>query len=574
MKLIGNYSEDVKDLIQGTDSYSIPSDILIPDSGNPAPSSNPIEFNPPNNYAEGTNSSDGQWIWSGTTWIPNLTFSAPLIYNSDYKIKLSVFQSGLFQEDYILEVNKDFSMKNNEIYLRPNELLDTEGYFEGNYTLQFDFIKRYEGQPLYLAQISSTRKEIRLRFNETDDIPLPKVDNVLLTNFLNENQNSTLAEIEPPDEYKFNSFIELSGGVLIPINNYAFDSVTHGVDGRSIILKLNTPLAAGVQALDRSLKIVTKFLETQTEDIYFVDKEDLATGNQRGLPVDLGYLTETTAVDDESLNYNELTEGSLDIISDLNQKKKDINLNIDFSKFENHVFFGSAETKLENFKNKAVRLEGLYNQLSASLGIKSTTDEIANRQNLFDQIRNEKETFTAYERFMYNDNQQTTINSAPGLGTNLAGNNFENGYSNKYRILSGSNAEGFEKLHTKTTSSFQTADYIHLFTDNFNVEQPPFFNTNDFVYLNFVLKNTGSIDTLHVSGGNSNISFNSDVSDINIVDLNIGEVRVYLLMPLVDRYYQTLHHLRVVIKDIFLSHNKIILDQNKLTDNMVLIYLL
>ena len=65
--------------------------------------------------------------------------------------------------------------------------------------------------------------------------------------------------------------------------------------------------------------------------------------------------------------------------------------------------------------------------------------EKANRQDLFNQIRKEKETFTAYERFMYNDNQQTTINSAPGLGTNLAGNNFKNTYvspdTNIYTIM-------------------------------------------------------------------------------------------------------------------------------------------
>ena len=513
MKLIGNYKEDIRELIQSANSYSMPDDLFIPDPevpGESMPLAPPAGYNPNlGQFAEGTLSNEGQWIFSGPppVWNSTGTFSPPLIYNSDYTIKLSVFQNGLFQEDYDLELNKDFYTKNGEIYLRPNELLDTEGYFEGNYTLQFDFIKRYEGQNLYLAQISSTRKEIRLRFNEDSNNPLPRVNDILLTNFLNENQNSTSAGIEPPSEYKFNSFIEISSGVMIPINNYAFDSVTHGVDGRSVILKLNRPLPSGVQPLDRSLRIVTKFLETQTEDIYFVDREDLATGNQRGLPVDLGYLPETTAVEDEVLNYEQLSEGSLDILSDLNQKKKDINLNIDFSKFENHVFFGSAQRKLENFRDKVVKLDHLYNQLSASLSTKSTTDEITNRQNLFDQIRKEKETFTAYERFMYNDNQQTTINSAPGLGANLAGSNFKNGYvssdHNYYRILSGSNAEGFEKLHHRTGS---TADYIHLFTDKFNVEQPPFFNTNDFVYLSFVLKNTGSLEQLHISGGDSNVS--------------------------------------------------------------------
>ena len=59
-------------------------------------------------------------------------------------------------------------------------------------------------------------------------------------------------------------------------------------------------------------------------------------------------------------NYNILT-GSLgnDLISEF-QQKKDINLNIDYTKFSNHTFFGSAKRKIENFKHKAVKLEGIY----------------------------------------------------------------------------------------------------------------------------------------------------------------------------------------------------------------------
>ena len=380
MKLIGNYSDDIKDLIQGDDSYNIPADIRLED------------------------------------------------FTSRYAsiIKLSVFQNGLFQEEFDLEKNVDFYYKSEQIYLRPNELLDREEFTEGNYTLQFDFIKRYQGEdsePIYISEISPSRKEIRLKSKDIETSP--RINDVLIANYLNQ----TNTDNPLPNQYKFNTFVEVSGGLLIPINNYAFDKVTDGEDGVSIILKLNTPLPSGISTLNSSFKLARKWYESQTEDIYFVDKEQLATGNLRGLAVDTGYLTEATSVEDDVLNYNELSSGSLDILSDLNQKKKDINLNINFSKFENHVFFGSAQRKLENFKDKVVKLEGLYNQLSASLQISSSDDEVQFRQRIFDDIREEKKTFTVYERFMYNDNQSTTINSAPGLGFNLAGNNFKNNFS-------------------------------------------------------------------------------------------------------------------------------------------------
>ena len=67
------------------------------------------------------------------------------------------------------------------------------------------------------------------------------------------------------------------------------------------------------------------------------------------------------------------------------------------------------------------------------------------------------------------------------MGTNLSGSNFKNSYKtnndlrNTYIILSGSEAEGFDRLHQKTVSnSNEDSDYIHLFTDLFHVEQPPF----------------------------------------------------------------------------------------------------
>ena len=101
-------------------------------------------------------------------------------------IKLSVFSNGSFQGDYQLEQNRDFYIKNNQIYLKPNEVLDRNNFSEGNYTLQFDFLKRYDNQDLYVAEVSPSRKEIRLRYQNVNDNELPKVNENVLTSFLNE----------------------------------------------------------------------------------------------------------------------------------------------------------------------------------------------------------------------------------------------------------------------------------------------------------------------------------------------------------------------------------------------------
>ena len=224
-----------------------------------------------------------------------------------------------------------------------------------------------------------------------------------------------------------------------------------------------------------------------------------------------------------------------------------------FQNFQIHVFFGSAVSKLENFKDKVVKLEGLYTQLSASLSISSSMDEVEHRKNLFKQIRTEKENFTSYEKFMYEDNQRRSPNSAPGLQTNLAGGNYKNKYDNTYTTLSGSNAEGFDKLYNKTSVG---TDRIHLFTDVYNVEQPPFFNTNNFVYLSFILRSTGSVDQLHISGGLSNLETNNIGYKGYDYDRNYQIPFNAFSGSALSNLYQLVH----IIKDIFLNHNKIILD--------------
>ena len=100
------------------------------------------------------------------TMIDGASYDLPpdLSENTNYKIKLSLLSAaGTFLNDYILEENKEYYIKDGNLFLRPNELLDRENYTEGNYTLQFDFITRYEGQTFYISEISSTRKEIRLK---------------------------------------------------------------------------------------------------------------------------------------------------------------------------------------------------------------------------------------------------------------------------------------------------------------------------------------------------------------------------------------------------------------------------
>ena len=408
-------------------------------------------------------------------------------------IKLSVFSDvGSFQDFKDLEQGKDFYVKNDELFLKPNEYLDENGFSEGNYNLQYDFLKRLDTSAFNISEISPSRKEIRLSI-PTLSISTASRDDTIIP-FMNDGE----------DSYQFNSNLELSQGRLIPINGYAFDEVTG--NKRTLVIKLNESLPSDVVTLSTDFNISNKFLSSQTETIFFIDREGLAVSGL-GLTIDDGFITENEQLTNSYDTYNTIT-GSVgeNIVEQVNRLQKDLNLNIDYEKFDSHVFFGSAKSKLENFKNKAVKLEGLYSQISSSLSMVSNAQVIEKRKDLFNEIKNIENEFTHYEHFMYNDGQTYSTSSAPGVGNNFAGGNYNNGVNDNLKTLQ--DHEGIDKVYQKSKDGF-----IHLFTDVYNVEDAPFYNSNDFFYLSFVLKGGGDNEgkfTLNISGGLANENYDTN----------------------------------------------------------------
>ena len=412
------------------------------------------------------------------------------------KIKISVFSDvNTFLQSEDLQENIDFYVKNDELFLKPNEFLDRNGFSENNYNLQFDFLKRFSSN-FNIAQISPTRQEIRL------SAPTVSIDSTLreiISNFMNEDASG-----EVKDTYQFNSYFEISEARLIPINSYAFDFVTN--NKTTLVLKLNEPLPSDIPVLSTDFNISNKFLSSQTETIFFIDREGLAVSGL-GLDVDASFVTLQSQTLNSYDNYNQITSSvGENIVEKVNRLQKDINLNIDYEKFDGHVFFGSAKSKLENFKNKVVSLDTLYAEISSSLKFTDTDNIVEKRKDLFKQIRDIERDFTHYEHFMYNDGQSYSTSSAPGVGGNLAGTNYTNNVDNSFTSIQGQS--GFDRVYKKEEDGF-----IHVFTDVYNVEQPPFYNSSDFFYLSFLAKgDTNHINnkySLVISGGLANEKYNT-----------------------------------------------------------------
>ena len=402
--------------------------------------------------------------------------------------------------DFVLYQNTT-DEENPIIYIKPNEILNSAELPQGNYTLSFEFLKQYQPTTqtnltdyFIVKEISPSRLEVRLKLldnNITADGLVSQIGNNWLNDF-----KTTLGSVDSEGEYTHGfKHVLYTGAFNIPILNVTFDDIRDGGNNQSVILKLYERLPSSVN----NLQIVTieeELLISQTQDIvYFSDVVpgdslySLSIDNE----FDYGYTDLETQV---FQNLDEIT-GSLsqDVLSDITTGSyfEYKNLNPDFNFFSNHVVFGSAKRKIENFKNKVETIQSYYSDISSSLsfvGVSSASDDasvVKLRKNLFTKIRDELKTFTPYEKFLYYDVQSTSTASAPGIKNyahlTAVSMSVNDSVLNRH--------DGFDVVY-KHNSPAGNTDSINYFKDVYHAHKKPFFNYSSSIYLSFLIKGGGN----------------------------------------------------------------------------------
>mgnify|MGYP003148934820 CR=1 FL=1 len=376
-------------------------------------------------------------------------------------------------------------------------------------------------EKLIITQISPSRKEVRLELASQNKIVQ---DSPIIEQFKEqlgdptsqrEIEQSDGTFIENPDynPFKFSHMLN-SGYDLIPITNYLFDEQPKGVDDQSIILRFNDPLPSGFSLL-YTVTIEKEILKTQLQNVeYLSDFPELPPLGSLEADVMENWITNP----EEESSYQNLNELS----SSLSQEVLDSfvtksshdypNLNTDFNHFENHTFFGSAKIKLENFKNKVETIQGYYSEISSSLvagtsgsvTIESSSNSVVQyRNNLFDKIDDEINSFTPYEKFLYFDGQSESTASAPGIGKNYASNYAmaENIFTSTSEFI-GKN-DGLPLVYRFSQSLDLNATRTELFRDKYRLEKKPFFNYSSSIYLSFLMKSDQAFGKMTASTAGS-----------------------------------------------------------------------
>ena len=427
----------------------------------------------------------------------------------------------------ISKSTSDFEIYQNtnddNIYIKPNEILQSYGLSEGNYTLKLEFLKQYqpnidsgENDYFIIKEISPTRLEVRLKLldNNITEEGLNATDG---SNWLNDFLSTLGTVVDNNYTHGFKHVLYVGNGLNIPIVNVTFDKGKDGIDNQSIILKLYDRLPNNINKL-RIVTIEEELLISQTQEVLYLSDEELIQPG-RGLYVDNSYNLEGTTISSQTF------ENLDDLTGSLSQQVFDNittgsffdykNLNTNFNLYSNHVVLGSAKRKLENFKNKVTTIQSYYSDISSSLSVTGVAPDndsetvVQLRKGLFNKIRDEVKTFTPYEKFLYYDAQTTSTASAPGI-KNYA--SFQAVHlATQDSTLNGH--DGFDVVYKHTTDASDFT-FLDLFTDTYHAHKKPFFNHSSSIYLQFLMKggNAEEVFSDGLTWENSNLTNNGLVN--------------------------------------------------------------
>ena len=200
------------------------------------------------------------------------------------------------------------------------------------------------------------------------------------------------------------TYLHFGGDQMHLVTNIKSDIETFPQVPYSAIFKLYESLPEDIEEKDNTY-IVREMLPQKTEIVELVayDQEDedvLVLRVPDSVPVDSPITKRAT----ELKSYNDLITTDSDLQKQIIDKyisgsNKPIDLNIDYTKFENYINFSSAEKRLKNFKYKIQQIESYTAESASLVGVSGSAYTLGNYDN---KIRAVKNNFDGYETYLYN----------------------------------------------------------------------------------------------------------------------------------------------------------------------------
>lgn len=278
----------------------------------------------------------------------------------------------------------------------PEKDLKNRGFNRGNLNIQYNFYKRLfnsaYGTFYWIKEISTSRTELKL------------ASQVLSNSNIKNGFNQYQSYISNKNYYPV-FYLNLGNNETIIADNVAY---TEDADGGYLLIKLYAPLSPDYD-LKTQLWIVDKIAESVSFNVN-IQVEAESTQNQNSLkgPNFNVLINSKNGQTTPYYNYNNLLSSP---ISSSYQKllsyyqDKSVEINVDYSSFNNFIHFSSATERVNNFVYKLGLIESYNDQLANQESISGgpSTSLIASSSVGYIQsaINNITQNFDTYEYFLY-----------------------------------------------------------------------------------------------------------------------------------------------------------------------------
>ena len=293
-----------------------------------------------------------------------------------------------------------YRLLDNVLNIYPDIDLTTQGYTEGQYNTLYNFLSNKlasnSTNTYYISQISPDRTEVRL---DTTFIP-----NVLIIDSSLELTNN----IATSTGSYYDFYLNFGDNQLVIANNILLD--TSSINNPTVLIKLYEALPQQFD-INSQCWVVTQVATPVAYNINITQTFDVTNeyiylkGPNTNLNIKNQINNSTDYSNSSQLSVTDSTQGSGSLRYQLNSllAKTGIEINIDYSNYDNFIHFSSAQTRLENFYYKLSLIEQ-YNY-SASYSSTTSANYYVSSSNVVWQSKiNEIITgFDNYEYFLYFD---------------------------------------------------------------------------------------------------------------------------------------------------------------------------
>jgi hypothetical protein len=332
-------------------------------------------------------------IWSNDI-LPSLMMDARTVVLNKENVSVEIHVYTRTGEYLIGGAINDYKFNNDKIQIDYAAALTSfnipRGYFEVVTNIHSNLIGNQNELILQVKEISPDRREILIQLGLGDDDLIAKYDGAI-TRYLTEYISAVEANIA----------LNFDHDRIYRIINHKPWTTPN-----SMVVRLYTPLADDINVND-TLWLVEELADTYIDNIQMnsaAPDSQISTLRGPNFELDSNYntITETEFKSWTQLLNTNLASSQQIINSYFSGSLESLNVGIDYTAFENFVFYGSAYERLANFKYKLDLLEYYDSQLSLLDAADGNDTTFANNITKYnDQKQNLLGTFDNFERWLY-----------------------------------------------------------------------------------------------------------------------------------------------------------------------------